>query len=123
MGRMEKVNQHIKREVGQIIIREIGDPRVKFVSVTRVDTSPDMQHAKVYFSVLGEAKQIEDAKAGLNSASGLIRHLLGKTMKTRHTPELRFIYDDSLVYSIEFEQKIKEIVNGSQDGDQPHQET
>lgn len=115
MGRMEKVNEHIKREIGQMLIRDIGDPRVKFVSVTHVDTSPDMQHAKIYFSVLGDVKQVDAAKAGLESARGLLRHMLGKSMKTRFTPELRFIYDDSLVYSIQIEQKIKEIVDGPQD--------
>ena len=109
MGRMEKVNQLMKREISTILQREVQDPRLEFVSITGVTVSPDLHVARVNFSVLGDEKKKEDAKKALNSARGYIRRLIGKRISLRYTPDLEFIYDNSLEYSARIEQTFEEI--------------
>ena len=109
MGRIEKVNHQVKREIGRIIQRELGDPRLQFVTITEVDVSRDFQNAKIHFSVLGEAPEVQAAQKGLEGARGMIRKLLGQSMNMRHTPELFFIYDQSIEMSARIEETLKEI--------------
>ncbi len=109
MGRIDRVNQQVKREIGKIIQQELSDPRLQFVTITEVDVSRDLRNAKIRFSVLGEAEQIQAAKDGLESAKGMIRKLLGQQMNMRHTPELFFIYDQSIEMSARIEETLKEI--------------
>jgi len=94
--RPEKVEQFIKEELSQILQREVRDPRIGFVSVTDVEVSADLRHARVFVSVLGDA----DAKAatmdGLRSAQGYIRRELGSRLQMRHTPEIAFRLDESI---------------------------
>jgi ribosome-binding factor A len=82
------------------ILKELKDPRIKFVTVTGVDLSVDLRHAKVYVSVLGSASEREDTLAGLNSANGFIRKELGTRLTIRYVPELAFLYDDSIEHGI-----------------------
>ncbi len=109
MGRMEKVNQQVKREVGKIIQQDLSDPRVEFVTVTEVDVSPDLHNAKVYFSVLGDGASAEKAKSGLSAAKGMIRHLVAKRMQIRRIPDFTFHFDKSIEASVRIDQTIKEI--------------
>lgn len=109
MGRMEKVNQQIKREIGQILQQEISDPRLEFVSIMTVQTSKDLRSARVYYSVLGDSKKHDAAHQGLEKAAGFIRKLLGNRLNIRYTPQLTFIYDDSIETSARIEETIKEI--------------
>jgi ribosome-binding factor A len=109
MGRIEKVNNQVKREIGRILLQELGDPRLQFVTITEVDVSRDLRNAKIHFSVLGEKAQIQSAQEGLDGARGMIRKLLGQSMNLRHTPELFFIYDQSIEASIRIEETLKEI--------------
>lgn len=109
MGRMERVNQLIKREISTILQREVQDPRVEFVSITSVTVSPDLHVAKVNFSVLGDEKKKEEANKALDSARGYIRGLMGKRISLRYTPDLEFVYDNSLEYSARIEQTLEEI--------------
>jgi ribosome-binding factor A len=75
MSRLDKVNHQLKREISVVIQRELGDPRLGFVTIVEVKTSPDLRSAKVFYSVLGNAKQIQGAKYALESARGMIRRL------------------------------------------------
>lgn len=109
MGRIEKVNQQVKREIGRIILQELSDPRLQFVTITGADVSRDLRNARIRFSVLGEEKQMQAALQGLEGAKGMIRRLLGQSMNMRHTPELFFIYDQSVEMSVRIEETLKEI--------------
>jgi ribosome-binding factor A len=94
--RVERLQESIKEELGDILQREIKDPRIGFASVTSVRVSNDMSHVKVFVSVLGDEQQKKDTMAGLESAKGFIRSEIGKRIRLRHTPEMHFIADNSL---------------------------
>ncbi|VAW17597.1 hypothetical protein MNBD_BACTEROID05-219, partial [hydrothermal vent metagenome] len=103
MGRMEKVNQQLKREIGNVLQREFGDPKLTLISITHVETSKDLRNARVSFSVMGEDSDVEHAKESLAKVKGLIRKYVGKKMVLRNIPELNFVYDDSIKSSIRIE--------------------
>ena len=111
MGRMEKLNQLFKREIGQMILMgEISDPRVKFVTITFADVSKDLSFAHVGFSVLSDDPlAVKEAQVGLNSASGRVRKLMGERVSIRHIPEIRFVYDDTIAASVRMTQTLDEI--------------
>ena len=94
-GRSQKVGDQIQRELSEIIHRELRDPRVGLVTLTSVDVSPDCAYATVYFTCL-EADHVEEAQVGLNRATGFLRSQLGKRVKLWTTPELKFVYDESV---------------------------
>lgn len=106
--RMEKINKEIMRQLTDIIHKEIDDPLADFLSITKVDTTSDLQESKVYFSLLDE-KKYPDAEVILNKMSKFIRLNLGKRIRIKTLPELRFIPDDSIKYSVEIYQRIEEI--------------
>ena len=94
-NRIGRINEEIQRELAELI-RQLKDPRVQtLISITRVDTTPDLRYAKVYISVLDEARS-KDAMRGLRSASGWLRRELGSRLQLRYTPELVLEEDDSL---------------------------
>ena len=111
MGRIEKINQAIKEEVSRIIQMEVKDPRLQFITITHVEVSRDLQHAKVYYSVLGNTSKIEGVKEGLNSARGFIRKLVSQYVQMRYTPEIEFIFDKSIEYGMKIEETIERIKN------------
>ncbi len=96
-NRIGRINEEIQRELSELI-RTLKDPRVQtMISITRVDTTPDLRYSKIYVSVLEEARS-QDAVRGLKSASGWLRRELGSRLQLRYTPELVFTEDDSLKY-------------------------
>ena len=109
MGRMEKINKQIQREISLILQRELADPRLQFVTITSAEVSKDLQHAKVTFTVLGAAKEVEQAQRSLDGARGIIRKYIGQRIEMRYTPEIFFIYDESVERSARIEEKLKEI--------------
>lgn len=111
MSRIDRVNQTMKREIGRMIQRELKDPRLEFVTITRVDVSRDLHQARVYFSVLGDETRAEEARTGLNNARGMIRKLVGKNIRMRYTPDLEFIYDHSIEFSARIEKTLEELEN------------
>lgn len=119
MVRMEKVNQQIKREIGHMIqYGEINDPRLTFVTITYVECSKDLQHARVGFSVLSNnRKEIQNVQEGLSSARGFVRKLIGQRMRLRYTPEIVFIHDDSLAYASKIDQALEEIKKFPKEGE------
>ncbi len=92
--RIDRLGDQVRRELSQLIQRELKDPRIGMVSVTAVVVSRDMGHARVYFSVLDEAEAEATCKV-LQNASGFLRHNLMKQIKIRVMPQLRFYYDNS----------------------------
>jgi len=109
MGRIDRINQLVKREIGVIIQQELQDPRFQFVSVTQVKVSPDLQNAWIGFSFLGEKSQAQDVQKALRHAAGLIRRLVSQRIDLKHTPRLEFVYDPSLDYSAEVGAILEEI--------------
>lgn len=94
-GRAQKVGDQIQRELSEIIHRELRDPRVGLITLTAVDVSPDCAYATVFFTCLDNA-HIPVAEEGLQRATGFLRAQLGKRIKIWTTPELRFVYDESV---------------------------
>ena len=121
MPRIERINQQMKREISFILQRELGDPRFQFVTIISVDVSRDLRYAKVRFSVLGKPEQAKIAEAGLNHARGAIRKLVGQRISMRYTPELDFIYDQSLEYSASIDEALEGIRNELQKNNSDHQ--
>ena len=109
MGRMEKVNELVKREIGLLLQREMHDPRLQFVTITEVHVSPDLHHARVKFSVLGPQSNVDDVTQSLNHAAGYLRRRIGHNLTLRFTPELEFLYDPSIEYSARIEETLKDI--------------
>lgn len=107
--RQEQVNGFLREEISEIIQRELKDPRLGFASITSVEVSPDLRHAKVFISVLGSAEEQQETIAGLTSAAGFIRHLLKPRMHTRHIPELTFTLDRSMAYAESIAKTLNEI--------------
>ncbi len=97
--RTARVADLVKQEVSQIIQHEMKDPRIGFVTVTSVEVSIDLRHARVYFSVLGSKADQEESLEGLERAKGYIRTQLGRRITLRHIPELLFRYDESFDYA------------------------
>lgn len=94
-GRPQKVGDQIQRELSDIIRRELRDPRVGMITLTGVEVSPDCAHAKVYFTCLEHA-HVQEAQAGLQHAGGFLRSQLGRRITLYSTPELHFVYDESV---------------------------
>ncbi len=115
MGRIERINQLMKREISLIIQQEIKDPRLQFVTITNVDVSRDLQHARVYFSVLGNGKKSREAQEGLTSARGFVRKVVGGRVDMRYTPEIDFIYDESIEYAARINEAIEKVRLESKD--------
>jgi ribosome-binding factor A len=95
-ARMRRVNEAVREVVSSHISGDLKDPRIGFVTVTGVETSPDLRHARVYVSVLGEQSRREDALEGLRSAAGFLQARVGQELRMRRTPTLEFIYDESV---------------------------
>jgi ribosome-binding factor A len=93
--RMRRVDQAIRQVVGETVARDLKDPRVGFVTVTDVKTSPDLRHARVYVSVLGDADARASTLDGLRSAHGYLQGRIAAELHLKHTPELVFAYDDT----------------------------
>lgn len=98
--RLSRVAEAIRQEVAQILQRELKDPRVGFVTVTRVKVTPDLRHATVYYSLLEQRGKASETEDGLKSAEGYIRRLLGSRLKIRVTPEVQFRLDPSIAEGI-----------------------
>ena len=94
-GRPQKLGDLIQRELSELIRLEVRDPRVGMVTITSVDVSPDLSHAKVFFTVL-EKQDLEKTAEGLKRSAGFLRSQLAKRIKLYTTPELRFEYDESV---------------------------
>ncbi|WP_455662781.1 30S ribosome-binding factor RbfA [Pradoshia sp.] len=107
--RSTRVGEQMKKELSDILGRKLKDPRVGFVTVTDVEVSGDLQQAKVFISVLGDADKREDTLKGLEKAKGFIRSELGQRIRLRKTPELFFEFDESIDYGNRIESLLHQI--------------
>jgi ribosome-binding factor A len=93
--RMRRVNELMREVIGSAIASELEDPRIGFVTVTSVDTSPDLRSARVYVSVLGGEAEREASLEGLRSSHGVLQSSIARQTRIKRTPTLSFHYDDS----------------------------
>ena len=110
--RMRRVDEAVRQVLSDAITRDISDPRVGFVTVTAVQTSADLRHARVYVSVLGADADREASLEGLRSAHGLLQRTVATELRLKHTPTLTFAYD----HSIDRGMRISEIIDREVDG-------
>ncbi|MBI5400009.1 30S ribosome-binding factor RbfA [Candidatus Saganbacteria bacterium] len=96
MSRVERVAELLKEEISRIIREDVNDPRIGFISLTRVDLSPDLEVAKIGVSILANEEKKKECMEGLTSATRFIRGKLGELLTLRFVPQINFIRDDSL---------------------------
>lgn len=106
--KIERLNHAFQEQISIILMREIKDENIKFVTITGVETTSDLSFAKVYYTVLNENKKQETEEA-LKKAAPFIRTKLAERVDIRHTPELKFIFDTSISYGNHIEKIIEEI--------------
>lgn len=117
-NRSERVAGQLRRDLARLIQQEIKDPEVGFVSLSDVEVTRDLSHAKVFITVFDPEKAKESLKA-LRRASTFLRHRLGQELRLRHVPELHFVHDDS----VERGSHIDDLISKALNADQVHHET
>jgi ribosome-binding factor A len=110
--RSERLGELILAEISDLIARDIKDPRIGFVTLTRVEVSDDLRFAKVFASILGTEQEKVRTLQGLSSATGYIRRHLGRTLHLRYTPELTFLLDASLEHGAKIAQLLRQLHTG-----------
>lgn len=113
--RAERVSDQIKREVSQIIQRQVKDPQMGFITVTDVEMTDDLRIARVFYSVLGNGQKKKDTRLALERARNFIQMEIGKRVKIKHTPSISFGYDNSIEYGAHIEGLIRKI-HGQNEG-------
>lgn len=106
--KIERLNHLFMQEISMILMTEIKNKDINFVTITDVEITNDLSFAKIYYTTLNESKK-EDVQTALNKSASFIRGKLSNNIDIRHTPELKFIYDDSVAYGEHIENIIKEI--------------
>jgi len=125
MGRMSERMRRVNESVRQVLaeaVPELKDPRIGLVTVTGVDTAPDLRHATVYVSVLGSGRKRTATLAGLEAAHGLLQSRLAHELRMKRTPQLAFEYDPSVERGVRMSQLIDELAPDDSDdpGDSLH---
>lgn len=106
--RIERVNEQLKREVSQIVMAEVQDPRVGPVTVTRVSAAPDLTFARIFVQLPTDEAERKETLAGLRAATPFIRSTLGQRLSMRRVPELRFEPDRNLEHALRIEKLLEE---------------
>ena len=114
--RIEKLQELIKQEMSKMLLTDLKDPRIGFVTVTDVEMTGDLREAKIYVSVMGGAEQVKSSLEGLNGALGFVRREIGQRIRLRFTPEISFALDTSLDYGDHI-QKLLLQVEGDKNAD------
>ena len=113
--RVNRVAEQMKKELGDIILQKVKDPRIGFVTVTDVEVTGDLQNATIFISVLGDESDKEASLKGLNTAKGFIRTEIGKRIRLRVTPEIEFEFDESIAYGSRIESLLTQVNNESKE--------
>jgi len=106
---MRRVNEAVREVLSEAIAEGLKDPRIGFVTVVGVDTSPDLRTAKVYVSVLGDEEQLKQTLAGLEHCHGYLQSLLAAQLGMKRTPHLTFLHDESIEQGLRIEKLLREI--------------
>jgi len=118
--RIERINHLLRQEIAELLSREVKDSTLStsLISITEVDTSPDLRNAKVYFSVYGDEDEIKAAGDHLRRAAGFLHHNLKERLDLRHTPHLEFVVDRSIARGDRIMRLIRTI---EEEREQPHE--
>jgi ribosome-binding factor A len=108
---MRRINEVLREVVGAAVAGDLSDPRIGFVTVTSVETSPDLRTAKVFVSVLGDEEERESTLQGLRSSHGVIQARIAAETRMKRTPTLTFHYDDTVERGV----RINELLEGGED--------
>jgi len=109
--RMRRINEVLREVVGAAISNDLSDPRIGFVTVTSVETSPDLRTAKVFVSVLGSEEEREETLEGLRSSHGVLQSRIAAETRMKRTPTLTFRYDDTIEKGV----RISELLEGEEE--------
>jgi ribosome-binding factor A len=107
-GRMRRVDGAVKAVLSEAIARELSDPRIGFVTVTAVKTSPDLRHSRVYVSVLGPEREREQSLQALEAARGYLQGRIASELTLKHTPLLSFHFDPTILTAMRITQLLDE---------------
>jgi ribosome-binding factor A len=108
-SRPDRVADQVRAELATLITRELHDPGIGFVTITRVQVSPDLQQARVFFTVLGDATARKNSERALERATPFLRRQIGQRLRLKRVPELKFHYDESIAGQDRIDQLIDEI--------------
>ena len=109
--RADRVSDLLKEEISQMLLREVKDPHIGFITITDVEVSKDLQVAKVYYTILGDEKQSRESAQALNRVSCFIKRQLGKRLRMRYIPDIIFRYDHSLEYGDKIDHILSHLEN------------
>ena len=112
-ARLRRVNEAVREVVGEHIAGDLKDPRIAFVTVTAVETSPDLSRARVFVSVMGTPAERDDTMAALEASHGYLQAQVGRELRMKRTPRLEFVHDDS----IERGMRISELIDREGEGE------
>ena len=112
-NRQRRLGELLKHEISELLLRQIKDPRIGFVSITSVDLTADLRHAKVFVSVMGSESERKSSIAGLRSASGFIKRELGRRLRLKYMPQITIIYDNSIERGSQISALIDSVVQNS----------
>jgi ribosome-binding factor A len=107
--RSERLGELILAEISDLVVRDLKDPRLGFITFTRVELSDDLRHAKIFVSMLGSEPEKARTLQGLASATGYIRRHLGRMLRLRYTPELTFLIDESMEHGAKIAQLLRQL--------------
>ena len=107
--RKERLGERIKELIGELVLNQTKDPRIGLVTITSVQVAPDFTAAKVYFTVMGDDAVRAETRKGLESAKSFLKKTVGRELKLRQVPDLRFEYDDALDRAMRIEEMIEGI--------------
>ena len=110
--RSERLGELILAEISEVIARDLKDPRIGFVTLTRVKMSDDLRYAKVFASIIGSPAEKVRTLQGLSSATGYIRRHLGRALHLRYTPEITFLLDESLEHGANIARLLRQLEAG-----------
>jgi ribosome-binding factor A len=111
------VAETIHKEISSLLIKGLKDPRIGFVTVTSVEVTPDLRQARIYYTLMGSQADRTETQAGLDSCSSYIRQQLGRHLRLRYIPEVRFEYDASFDYGQHIEQLLRDVKTDEQQDD------
>jgi ribosome-binding factor A len=122
--RTERIDELLRQEIGEIVGREVADPRIGFATITSVETTPDLRHAKVWVSVIGQPTEREATIAALRRAMPFVRHELGSRLRIKRIPDLHVQLDDTAERGTRILQLLSDLERGEEpDADIPESES
>ena len=116
-SRKNRMQEEVKKTVSEIVQKEAKDPDIGFVTITNVELSGDLRHAKVYVSIYGDEQQRQKTLDALERATGFVRSELGNRMRFKHVPELVFKFDASIEHGDNINKILRELDIGKDDGE------